>query len=66
MMFVKTISLNLPEELIEASSRHSTSLDMTRSEYIRKAIERMNRPVSCKPLEESCRQVLRRGPESER
>jgi len=45
VVVVKTISLNLPEELIEASGRHSTALHITRAEYIRQAIERMNRQI---------------------
>jgi predicted DNA-binding protein len=43
MVFVKTISLNLPDELLEASGRFSSELRLTRAEYIRRAIERMNR-----------------------
>ena len=37
------ISLKLPEELLEASGRCAEALRMTRAEYIRRAIEEMNR-----------------------
>lgn len=37
------ISLKLPEDLLRASSRCARSLGMSRAEYIRHAIERMNR-----------------------
>jgi len=44
-MDVRTISLNLPEDLLEASTRYSTALRLTRAEYIRHAIEQMNRRI---------------------
>ncbi len=37
------ISLKLPDELLEASGRCAEALQMPRAEYIRRAIERMNR-----------------------
>jgi predicted transcriptional regulator len=37
------ISLKLPDDLLEASSRHAEALQVSRAEYIRRAIERMNR-----------------------
>lgn len=37
------ISLKLPEELLKASGRCARALGMSRAEYIRHAIERMNR-----------------------
>ena len=40
---MRTISLNLPEELMEASGRLSAALRLPRAEYIRRAIEEMNR-----------------------
>jgi hypothetical protein len=40
---VSAISLILPEELIEASSEYARALHLSRAEYIRRAIERMNR-----------------------
>lgn len=37
------ISLKLPADLLEASGRCAEALQMSRAEYIRRAIERMNR-----------------------
>lgn len=37
------ISLKLPDDLLEASGRCAEALRMSRAEYIRQAIERMNR-----------------------
>jgi Arc/MetJ-type ribon-helix-helix transcriptional regulator len=37
------ISLRLPEELLEATGEHARALGISRAEYIRRAIERMNR-----------------------
>ena len=37
------ISLKLPDDLLEASGRCAKALRMPRAEYIRRAIERMNR-----------------------
>ena len=37
------ISLKLPDELLHASSRCATALKLSRSAYIRRAVERMNR-----------------------
>lgn len=39
------ISLKLPEELAEASSGYARALRISRAEYIRRAIKRMNRQV---------------------
>ncbi len=38
-----TISLKLPEDLLEESGRLAQRLRLSRSEYIRRAIERQNR-----------------------
>ena len=40
-----TISINLPEALIEASTRCAESLHLSRAAYIRRSIERMNREM---------------------
>ncbi len=40
------ISLKLPDELVEASSRCAHALHLSRAEYIRRAIEQMNRDTS--------------------
>ena len=37
------ISLKLPDDLLEASDRCARTLDLTRAEYIRRAIDRSNR-----------------------
>lgn len=37
------ISLKLPDELVEASGEYARALHLSRAEYIRRAIERMNR-----------------------
>ena len=39
---MKTISLNLPEDVLDASSAAAEALRLSRAAYIRKAIERMN------------------------
>ncbi|TDI41883.1 MAG: CopG family transcriptional regulator [Acidobacteria bacterium] len=36
------ISLKLPDELLEASGRCADALRISRAEYVRRAIERMN------------------------
>jgi metal-responsive CopG/Arc/MetJ family transcriptional regulator len=43
---METISLKLPEELLKESSRRARALGIARAEYIRRAIERMNREVA--------------------
>ena len=42
---MKSISLNLPEEMLDAAGRHSPTLRLPRAEYIRRAVDRMNRHV---------------------
>ncbi len=37
------ISLKLPEDLLEESGRNADALKLTRAEYIRRALEQMNR-----------------------
>jgi hypothetical protein len=37
------ISLKLPEDLLKESGRHADELQLTRAEYIRRALEQMNR-----------------------
>jgi hypothetical protein len=39
------ISLKLPDALLEASSRYADALHISRAEYIRQAIARMNQAV---------------------
>ena len=40
---MESISLKLPEKLLEASDRCARALGISRAEYIRRAVERMNR-----------------------
>jgi hypothetical protein len=42
-IFMGAISLKLPDDLLEASRRCAGALHLSRAEYIRRAIERMNR-----------------------
>ena len=55
------ISLKLPDELLEASGRCAAALEIPRAEYIRRAIERMNRRTQArlraKRLAEASRKV---------
>jgi len=57
------ISLKLPDSLLEASRRCAEALRLSRAEYIRRAIERMNRETSArlraKRLAELSRKVRR-------
>jgi len=43
---MEAISLKLPEGLPEAAGRCASKLKLTRAEYIRTAIERMNRETA--------------------
>jgi metal-responsive CopG/Arc/MetJ family transcriptional regulator len=40
---MEAISLKLPEDLLESSDRCAEVLQISRAEYIRRAIQRMNR-----------------------
>jgi predicted transcriptional regulator len=40
---MSAISLKLPDDLLEASSRCAIALKLSRAAYIRRAVERMNR-----------------------
>ena len=55
------ISLKLPDKLLELSGQCAKTLRLTRSEYIRRAIERMNREtravVRAKRLAEASKKV---------
>ena len=42
---VATLSIRLPEELLEEIDRLATRLKLPRAQYIRKAIESMNKEV---------------------
>ena len=43
---MEAISLKLPEDLLEVTGRCASELRLTRAEYIRAAIERMNRETA--------------------
>ncbi len=45
---MSALSLKLPDELLQASTRCSQALRLPRAEYIRRAIERMNRETEAK------------------
>jgi hypothetical protein len=45
---MKTISLNLPEDVLDASSAAAGALRLSRAAYIRKAIERMNNETAAR------------------
>ncbi len=40
---MESISLKLPEDLLETSGQYAKALRLSRAEYIRRAIEQMNR-----------------------
>lgn len=40
---MKAISLKLPEDLLDDSGHCAKALDLSRAQYIRKAIEKMNK-----------------------
>lgn len=42
------ISLKLPDELLKTSGRCAEALQLTRAEYIRRALERMNRETTAR------------------
>lgn len=45
---MESISLKLPEKLLEASDRCARALGIPRAEYIRRAVERMNREAEAR------------------
>lgn len=54
------ISLKLPDDLLEASGRCAEALRISRAEYIRRAIERMNRDTHARLRGERLTEVLRK------
>ena len=40
---MRTVSLSIPEELLDANTACASAMQISRAGYIRKAIERMNR-----------------------
>jgi len=45
---MESISLKLPQDLLETSERCAKALGIPRAEYIRRAIERMNREAEAR------------------
>ncbi len=43
-----SISLKLPDEVLESSSAYARALNVSRAEYMRRAIDRMNRETEAK------------------
>jgi hypothetical protein len=54
------ISLKLPDDLLEASGRYAGALRLSRAEYIRRAIERMNREMQARLRARRLAEVSRR------
>jgi len=52
-----TISISLPDELLKSSTRHAEFLHLSRAEYVRQSIERMNRDAE----QRICRERLIRA-----
>jgi hypothetical protein len=57
---VRSIALKLPEELLHESARFATALGVTRAEYIRLAIGKMNRRTDARLRAERLASVSRR------
>jgi metal-responsive CopG/Arc/MetJ family transcriptional regulator len=57
---MESISLKLPEELLESSDRCARALKIPRAEYIRRAIERMNREAEARTRAERMARVSRK------
>lgn len=57
---MRSIALKLPEELLEDSARYAQRLQVTRAEYIRMAIHRMNRKTAAKLRAERLGELSRR------
>lgn len=45
---LEAISLKLPAELLKASQRYAQALRLSRAEYVRRAIERMNKEAAAR------------------
>ena len=54
------ISLNLPDDLAQASGEYARALRLSRAEYIRRAIERMNRETRAQLRAKRLAEVSRR------
>jgi Arc/MetJ-type ribon-helix-helix transcriptional regulator len=57
---MRSIALKLPDELLEESSRYAGGLRVSRAEYIRIAIRRMNRRTAARLRAERLAEVSKR------
>ena len=57
---MKTISLNLPDAVLEASGKAANALRLSRAAYIRKAVETMNRETETRQRAERLAQASRK------
>jgi metal-responsive CopG/Arc/MetJ family transcriptional regulator len=57
---MKTISLNLPEDVLKASGKAANALRLSRAAYIRQAVERMNREIEMRQRAERMAQASRK------
>ena len=57
---MRSIALKLPDDLMDESSRFATRLQVSRAEYIRMAIRRMNRQTQARLRAERLAEVSRR------
>jgi len=57
---MQSISLKLPKKMLEASDRCARALGIPRAEYIRRAVERMNREGKARTHAERIAQVSRK------
>jgi len=57
---MRSIALKLPDELLDESSRLADRLQLTRAEYIRTAIQRMNRKMAARLRAEHLAAVSKR------
>ena len=57
---MEAISLKLPDELLAASDRWAKALGIPRAEYIRRAIEQMNREAETRTLAERIARASRK------
>ncbi len=57
---MRSVALKLPDDLIEESGRFAERLHISRAEYIRLALRRMNRRTAAKLRAERLAEVSRR------
>jgi metal-responsive CopG/Arc/MetJ family transcriptional regulator len=57
---MESISLKLPEDLLKASDRCARALGIPRAQYIRRAVEQMNRETESRARAERISQASRR------